>query len=44
MLLYDAVVNVVVERFKVTNRAAMPARFVTNEKVTNRAATVPFKF
>ena len=43
MLLYDAVVNVVAARFKVTKRAVMSARFGTNEKVTDRAATVPFK-
>ena len=28
---------------KVTKCAAMPARFVTHEVVTNRAAIVPFK-
>ena len=27
---------------KVTKRAAMPARFVTNEVVTNRAGITPF--
>ena len=27
---------------KVTKRAAMPARFVTNEVVTNRAGIAPF--
>ena len=27
---------------KVTKRAAMPARFVTNEEVTNRAGIAPF--
>ena len=27
---------------KVTKRAAMPARFVTNEVVTNRAVIAPF--
>ena len=26
---------------KVTNRAAMPARFITNEVVTNRAGIAP---
>ena len=29
---------------QVTKRAAMPARFVTNEVVTNRAGIAPFFF